>query len=353
MEINPDPKKQKLNNGNPSEGIKEQKKKSSRWTFETDLTKCIDFHSPIVSVFGDPGYWFKPLATGGVNNPYSLDLYDQVNTLLLAKVNGLVWGQFINSTDPPEREAPTKQEDAKTHYKEVVKPLYDARCSLNTYWHSFGKAGDHAEDAFLESFEQASKDTNIITTLRNIFGGDLFVTLKLSRSPCGKCTDKLLNFAKHDAKLHLRIKVQTLYEGDPGKGYTGASNIHSLIGAGVSVRQWNVPLHAKKTVRKKVGSKLTKLGQRHELSCWCPDSDDKMHDEYREYLKMFELRTEDRLARLNEFLNTQNPNGDKFAKEIEDKKYTKKTLEEMYKEQTKLKPQDRNKEWFLKKLQEK
>jgi hypothetical protein len=347
-------KKQKLNDGKANQDKQEQdappEQTIHRWTFQKDLTNCINFHSPIVSVNGDPAYWFKSLATGGTNNPYSLDLYDQCNTLLLAKVNGLVWGQFINSVDPKKPTKP-KTDDAKERYNEIGKPLYDTRRSLNTYRHGFGKPGDHAEDAFLESFEQAGIQTKIISTLRQIFGGALFVTLKLSRSPCSVCTQKLLAFAKKDEKLHLRIKVQTLYEGDGA--YQGASDVHTLIAAGVSVREWNVPLHAKKTVQKEVAPKRTKLGQLHELACWCPDSDDIMQDEYREHLMVFEKRTDERLSTLDEFLNKVNPDkdGDKrYVKEIKDGNYKKANRDDAYKIQTKLKPEDRSADWFLKKL---
>jgi hypothetical protein len=254
---------------------------------------------------------------------------------------------LINSVDPKEPDEPRKDKEAKARYKTLAKPLFDARQSLNTYWHRFGKPGDHAEDAFLESFEQASEETDIVKTLREIFDDHLFITLKLSRSPCSVCTEKLLKFAQSDKKIHLRIKVQTLYEGDGA--YQGASDIHRLIGAGVSVREWNVPLHAKSSVRTKNG--VTKLGQDHELCCWCLDSDDKMQGEYREYLKHFETRTVERLSTLDEYLNKINKeNPGDFTKEINAGKYKNDVLKSNYQEQSKLKPTDRSKDWFLKRL---
>jgi len=103
------PKKQKLNDGKANEDKQEQnappEQTIHRWTFQRDLTNCINFHSPIVSVNGDPAYWFKSLATGGTNNPYSLDLYDQYNTLLLAKVNGMCPPCKENSSERGSPEA--------------------------------------------------------------------------------------------------------------------------------------------------------------------------------------------------------------------------------------------------------
>jgi Secreted Novel AID/APOBEC-like Deaminase 4 len=271
---------------------KQQKpeKKSGIWIINKDLKTCIKVNAPIVTYAGHTDYRFHPLSEGLSNNPFSLSMENEQTTVLLAKCNGLMFGRFINVAMPsaplqpkaPKRTGKSKEayensaryldyKERSKYYLNVQLPLYNKQMgTVAKYTHDCGDPGSHAEDAFISAW-RAAEQAGVIDELRKIHGLQAFVTLKISRSPCSKCTQKLIKFVELTKDVKLRIKVQTLYEGEGGK--VGASNVHELLAKGIPVREWNVPLYAAKHREKS----QTKSMQLHELYAWGCDGDDETH----------------------------------------------------------------------------
>jgi APOBEC-like N-terminal domain len=291
LKLNDLPELKRNNQGEddfPKDGKKQKldppiaKKQSGIWLINADLEACIKKSTPIVTYSGHTDYCFHPLSEGFRNDPFNLSMENEQVTVLLAKCNGLIFGRFINVAEPTEPEEPKapkkrkgpKWEDyqaRKEHYGKTQKPLYKKQMStLAKYEHDCGAAGSHAEDAFINAW-RAAEQAGVIDQLRKLYGGKAFVTLKISRSPCSKCTPKLIEFTKLTKEVTLRIKVQTLYEGEGGT--QGAANVHLLLNKGIPVREWNVPLYAAKHRK----HNWTRSLQLRELHTWGCDGDEEMH----------------------------------------------------------------------------
>jgi hypothetical protein len=91
-------------------------------------------------------------------------------------------------------------------------------------------------------------------------GLPFYVTLKLSKSPCHICGEKLEKFMKYYG-VNLRIKVIRLYEGGLGP-IVNSWALLSLINHGAHVKHWNIVHNSAKEPRT---ATKTKLGQIHEL----------------------------------------------------------------------------------------
>ena len=298
--------KQEKNEHEPQGGVITK----GRWKINTDLAYCIRYNRAIVEHGDGRNYWVHQF--GGTNDVFWLNPTNENSTLLVAKVNGFFWGQFVNACEVSQGRGNARQQ-----------AFAKALSRLTLYTHTYGGgANNHAEDAFLESFDAAEK-AGVVDKLRELYGGALFVTLKITRTPCQYCAPKLQDFVQKHKNLKLRIKAQTFYEGDGG-GNLNAKNLVSMIsGSSIGVRIWDVPLHFQKHAQKgKVTQRITKLGQTHELACWCSDGDDQTQIDILEAIKGLMKGSEGiegKKDRFNRFMNNRDKNNNEKDKNNKDK----------------------------------
>jgi hypothetical protein len=153
-------------------------------------------------------YMMDAIDTGGTNNPFTLD--SEYATVALAKFCGFIFGRFVNST-------------MKSYH--IGSTAY---------------SGDHSEDAFMSAFEEAwdSPAVQEIRLLRKAANLPVYVSLKITKSPCDICTWKLINFMKaYD--IRLRLKILRVYEGGEGK-LVNSSALVALQSAGAALKFWNL-----------------------------------------------------------------------------------------------------------------
>ncbi|WP_162878160.1 APOBEC family cytidine deaminase [Trinickia diaoshuihuensis] len=126
--------------------------------------------------------------------------------------------------------------------------------------------GNHAEDCFMSAWDEFV-ETRIykeIIALQNKMsiesGCDQppYITIKLSRSPCTECTQKLIKFIKKQG-ISIRLKMLQLYSGDDGK-LINRLNIIGLMRHGYAVKEWAV------ASERKGYRELTKRKLPHEMT---------------------------------------------------------------------------------------
>lgn len=88
----------------------------------------------------------------------------------------------------------------------------------------------HAEDHAIAALQALGSTSN------GKLVGDF--TLKVSKSPCSRCTKTILALKKANPELRIRVKVLGLYTGE-GAG-EGANGVLQLRGAEIPVRLWDV-----------------------------------------------------------------------------------------------------------------
>ncbi len=90
----------------------------------------------------------------------------------------------------------------------------------------------HAEDHAIHALKEAAGRTHGGGTIPGNF------TIKVSKSPCERCTTRILELKQENPELRIRIKVLGLYTGESVK--TGLDSVNRLQGAGIPVRLWDV-----------------------------------------------------------------------------------------------------------------
>lgn len=190
------------------------------------ITECFDKRSSIVK----RDYTLEPLSVGGYTNVYTLHP-DSQSVVLIAKVCGFQFGRFVNTSVLPRQ------------YK------------IGNDWYE----GTHSEDQFLATWDEAW-DMDVmkeIRELRSAQSAPVYVSIKLSKSPCHVCARKLEKFMEAYG-VKLRLKVLSLYHGDQGE-IINSYSLLSLMSKGAVVKYWDV-MNQGKGYRK-----TTRLGQQHEL----------------------------------------------------------------------------------------
>jgi hypothetical protein len=192
-------------------------------SIQASLAKCLTNNEPIIK----GNYVLDPLTSGSTGNPYTLT--SDYATVAVVKVCGYVFGRFCNSADV-----------------------------TRTYCIGNEKiTGNHAEDQILSAWDEAW-DSDVMKELRvarALQGLPLYVTIKISKSPCHVCAEKLVRF-KNTYHVNLRIKTLRLYAGDEGTNVNAFALLY-MVSNGVAVKFWDV--------LGKGYQKKTKLGQPHEL----------------------------------------------------------------------------------------
>ena len=178
------------------------------------------------------GYIFDPISMGGTANAFSLN-DSQTLVVGLTKVGGYIFGRFCNSPG-----------GSTVTYK-----------IPNTV----PQTGNHCEDFFMSAWDEVW-DSPVMMELRvpyAIAARKLPVTLKLTKSPCHICAQKLIAFAE-GYQIDLRLKILKLYSGDKGE-IVNATALLAMLSKGLGVKMWEVH------VVKQDYTGLTKKGQNHEL----------------------------------------------------------------------------------------
>ncbi|WP_027159866.1 hypothetical protein [Methylobacter luteus] len=290
-----------------------------------DIDSAVANSQPLVCYQQHGQYFIDPAWAGGGNNPFTLNP-DQYTVVLIAKVNGVFFGRFLNNGLPRTISEPTKPinpslkpelgitktskqaieraEEKKlkairqykkdqVSYEKNLKNYnnYLVQVNAQTFNHSHG-SGTHAEDAFLSAWDAAVKK-GTIGQLKERCNNKLYVTIKLSKSPCQVCAPKLIAFKKKSNDIFLRIKTQAIYEGDGGIN-VNTLEIKKMIGEGIAVRSWHIPFHSNK--HQKNGAK-TKSGMLHELSGWAFDEDDAFHKLLLEDLNIKKAKFDNKMAK--------------------------------------------------------
>jgi Novel AID APOBEC clade 1 len=170
-------------------------------------------------------YMMDAIDAGGKNNPFTLE--SEYATVAIVKFCGFIFRRFVNST----------------------MRRYNVGSTAYT--------GDHSEDAFMSAFEEAwdSPAVKEIRLLRQSAQLPIYVSLKLTKSPCDVCTWKLINFMKaYDVRL--RLKFLRIYEGGEGP-IINSSALLALQSAGAALKFWDL--------LEKGYRKTNKQNQPHEL----------------------------------------------------------------------------------------
>jgi hypothetical protein len=184
------------------------------------------------------------------------------------------------------------EQDVEDYMKE--RRLYESKKATLLQKHGYDPnakegGGYHAEDGFLSAWEEFKKFA-IYDELKRLGNGRLHVTLKLSKSPCGECTSRLIKF-RNDEEVILRIKAQGIYHEDSSLK-KGLSRVNQLLTAGIPVKAW--------AVEGKVGKRAkTTMGQLHELSCWSVEPEDS------EFLQDVKRRLEGRTSEMNQQIGVE------------------------------------------------
>jgi hypothetical protein len=170
-------------------------------------------------------------------------------TLLLAKLNGVHLGIFVSG-------------EMKVEYK-----------SINGY------NDPHAED----NMSQALRDTFAeLKTAGHLRDAGNVLSIKLSKSPCSRCTTTLTTFLATDCaprNIKIRIKIMKLYEGEPEA--TVVRSIGTLVKAGIICIPWRIE---DKYDDEELVRTETKLRNPHELKNQGMTADD---------IRLLEKRTTD------------------------------------------------------------
>ncbi|HEX7241252.1 MAG TPA: hypothetical protein VF263_13340, partial [Longimicrobiaceae bacterium] len=89
----------------------------------------------------------------------------------------------------------------------------------------------HAEDhaiAALKSYGSTDQNGRLVGNL----------TIKVSKSPCSRCTQTIITLKKDNPELSIRVKVLGLYTGE--KSQIAMDGVLKLRSAGIPVRLWDV-----------------------------------------------------------------------------------------------------------------
>ncbi|WP_321935416.1 hypothetical protein [Paraburkholderia sp. J8-2] len=180
-------------------------------------------------------YLLSSVTDGGTLNPLTMDTENSV--VCVVKYRGIPFGLFQNG-------------QLEKSYK-----IGDETVT-----------GTHAEDCFMSAWEEFQE----LTVLRDSAdlaaagrGQQLFITLKINKSPCIECTAKLIKFKKANPHVSIRLKILQLYYGSGGtKGVGSLTNrlsILALMSSGFYIKEW--------VIFKKANPRReqTKLGYIHEL----------------------------------------------------------------------------------------
>jgi hypothetical protein len=147
-------------------------------------------------------------------------------------------------------------------YKEDLE-LYESKKASLLQQHPYAdgkRGGYHAEDAFLSAWTEFKK-SKIYQDIKEAGKGKFYVSLKLSKTPCEKCTPRLIKFVRDEKDVKLRIKAQRIYTKKGETLVEGVSRMQELIASGIPVKAW--------MLEERVGKKATtKELQLHELSFW-------------------------------------------------------------------------------------
>lgn len=154
-------------------------------TFYTKhLEKCLLRKVPIV----EGNYMLDPVNVGSGNNPFTLQ--SEYATVVLVKTCGYIFGRFCNNTG------------AKKNYKIGAENI----------------SGDHSEDFFMSTWEELWDEPVMeeIRLIQKLLKKPVYVTLKITKSPCDVCAEKLIKFIKQ-YDINLRLKILRLYSGGEGQ----------------------------------------------------------------------------------------------------------------------------------------
>lgn len=199
------------------------------------------------------------------------------------------------------------REDIKKHRE--ARKEYESKKAALLQRHPYApgeEGGFHAEDAFLSAWTAFKKEP-IYKEIKEAAKGQLYVSLKLAKTPCEKCTDRLIKFVQDEKEVKLRIKAQRIYFESGETLGAGVTRMQKLIAKGIPVKAWAIEDRVKTKSE-------TKQQQLHELSYW---NFDPLDPKEQLFLNDLKEKLKNGTTQMNNYLDEIKKDGKKYDAKAE------------------------------------